>query len=270
MNVVLIGVALLVIYVLFNEYRWFDLARYFRDHRRKVPEPVAPPLPVVPTVTPPVAAPPMTPRDWEKVRAAVAAPAMVPVAVQGASHPLYQNVATPTRRVLTREALDGIFLETRHFMLTKGADRMPTPNQMTYEDIKKLYRAKAPITIEQIQSALDHHRALVQDTAITAATLSGEHWAGTKLMPFTSGEGAPGNGMWEARNAHEKAMRHMSKLVYWYAKLQAGVLYETTGGSAGAPTPFSAASLDGEDEHAEADEDDDFEEDEEDDDGDDD
>lgn len=241
-----------------DEFRWYDLGRLFRSPA-KLGEPAK---------SEPIQAPfsrlesePGAVADGQPERPVPATFVPTPITIPGASHALYGTpVAAPTRRVLSKDTLDGIFLETRHFMLTKGADINMNPTT-TYEDIKKLYRAKAPITPEQFQQALDSLRAVVMDTAVTAATLSGEHWAQAKLMPFTTGEDAPGNGYYEARSAHEKSMRHLSKLVYWYAKAQAGLLYEPTSHEGSAPTPFNA------DEGLSDDEDEDAEEDDEDDEG---
>ena len=106
---------------------------------------------------------------------------------------------------------------------------------LTYNDIKGFYRSKEPITPEQIQEAIAGHVKLVQETAVTAATLSGEYHAKVKLLPFVE-EGIQST-YYTAQDAHHKAMRHLSKLVYWYAKAQAGVLYEATQ-AVHAPAPY--------------------------------
>lgn len=97
---------------------------------------------------------------------------------------------------------------------------------LTYKDIKAFWHSKEPIALEQFQEAIAHQTALVQELAVRSATLSGECHAKVKLDPFPAQGESLESQFYTARAGCADAMRHLSKLVYWYAKAQAGTLYD--------------------------------------------
>lgn len=88
-----------------------------------------------------------------------------------------------------------------------------------YETIKMARKAGTVLTVEMLASAVDEQKALVSALAIESGVASGEAMAALKLSPFPieAGESI------ESRIVRTvNAIRHLSKLVYWHAKVASG------------------------------------------------
>lgn len=96
-----------------------------------------------------------------------------------------------------------------------------TKTPQTYDSIKTLRKSGVKPTQEQYQEALEHQRLCVQQTAVSAATLSGENHA-RHYLPNV--DPTIGQQYGEAARSASDASRHLSKLVFWAAKAQAEAL----------------------------------------------
>lgn len=96
---------------------------------------------------------------------------------------------------------------------------------MNYETIKNKRRAgnpQDPVTIEELKAALAYEIAAYRDNAIRFALAEGEYKAACKLSPLPTDEARQ-----ELDNASRafngrKSHVHISKLVYWLHKAEAG------------------------------------------------
>jgi hypothetical protein len=98
------------------------------------------------------------------------------------------------------------------------------PSLDTYEGIKYARKNKPLLpTQEQFEKALLAQRQKVADLAVAAAVASGESHTQSRLPFPVETQGAQ---PWELREQAAKSARHLSKLVYFYAKFQAGKFHE--------------------------------------------
>jgi hypothetical protein len=97
------------------------------------------------------------------------------------------------------------------------------PALNTYAGIKYARKNKVMPTPEQFEQALLAQRQLVADLAVAAAVASGESYTQHKLPFPVETNGIPS---YELSGKAGKESRHLSKLVYWFAKFQAGKFHE--------------------------------------------
>jgi len=96
----------------------------------------------------------------------------------------------------------------------------------TYEGIKYARKSKTILpTLEQFEKALLGSRQRIADLAVAAAVASGEGHVKVKL-PFPVEVIGEAKTSWQIEGEESKEKRHLSKLIYWYAKLQAGKFHE--------------------------------------------
>lgn len=101
-----------------------------------------------------------------------------------------------------------------------------TPDLNTYEGIKAARRSKTILPTQQnFETALLAMRQRVADLAVASACAQGENHTKLKLLfPVETIAGAKTS--WELDDEESKAKCHLSKLIYFYAKLQAGKFHE--------------------------------------------
>jgi len=101
-----------------------------------------------------------------------------------------------------------------------------TPDLNTYEGIKAARRGKQVVPTQQnFETALLAQRQRVADLAVASAVAQGENHTKLKL-PFPVETVAGAKTSWDLQNELVKAQRHLSKLIYFYAKAQAGKFHE--------------------------------------------
>lgn len=102
----------------------------------------------------------------------------------------------------------------------------PAIDLTTFEGIRAARKNPSVTpTLEQIQKVLNEHRQLVADLAVASAVAAGERHAEDRLdMPKEKVEGKPSAS--DLRQSFDKAHRHLSRLVYWYGKLQVNKFHE--------------------------------------------
>lgn len=88
-----------------------------------------------------------------------------------------------------------------------------------YETIKLARKTGATITLAMLDTAVEEQKALVSALAIEAGVVSGTRAAEVKLSPFPIEAGEPIEVM---IGRAVEAMRHLSKLTYFRAKVAGG------------------------------------------------
>jgi len=96
---------------------------------------------------------------------------------------------------------------------------------MNYETVKNKRRAgnpQDPVTIEELKAALAFEIAAYRENAVRFALAEGEYKAAQKLSPLPTDEARQELDQAGRAFNGRKSHTHISKLVYWLHKLEAG------------------------------------------------